>query len=120
MALGVLSLSGCTNPQRFLPGGIVKVRDLAKGRPVNPELADEMAATEEAAKKAPFPKLGNLPQEPASKRSAEIVRSQTAEIVDAGNALKELIDADRSSAADERRAYEAQFDGGLIDEQNNN
>ncbi|MEM9899150.1 MAG: hypothetical protein AAF742_07215 [Pseudomonadota bacterium] len=107
----MLVLPGCTNPQRFLPGGIVKVRDLAKGRPVNPELADEMAATELAAKKAPFPKLGNLPQEPPSTRSAKVIRRQTARIIKSGDNLKKLIDADRSSAAKERDAYEAKVPG---------
>ncbi len=96
------SAGGCANAQRFLPGGIVKVRDLEKGRPVSPDLAEEVSDRERRARKAAFPILSAQPSTPPQPEGALVRRNKERALLDRRDALERRLEEDRAKAAAER------------------
>ena len=99
-----LALDGCTNARRFLPGGVVKVKDLAKDRPVSSVVAAEIETAEQAARAASFPVLSELPDRPAETKSLDAVRAETAALIATKAALEGALAADRAAAIAERES----------------
>lgn len=97
-----LAMGGCADSRRFLPGGVVKVRDLSKGRPVNPGVLEEIEAVETAARAAPYPILSDQPSAGPARRTPADIQTESRDILDAGAALERSLAADRVKADAER------------------
>ncbi|MBI1392469.1 MAG: hypothetical protein GC152_06970 [Alphaproteobacteria bacterium] len=103
-ALVVVASAGCANAQRFLPGGIIKVRDLEKGRPINQDVVEDITSSERSARKASFPLLREQPATPPTAKAASVVRAETSDLMTEKARLERAIGADREAAIAERRA----------------
>lgn len=103
MLIGVVAgAAGCANAQRFLPGGVIKVKDLEKGRPVNPDLADEIAERERKGRKSPFPILSAQPSTPPTAMSKAERRADQRGLLAKRARLETDLASDRAKAAAER------------------
>lgn len=103
--IGLVSLiflvSGCAGAQRFLPPGFVKQEDLAGDQPIDPSI---QAAIDEQSR-APdqdFPKMADQPSEIPDGIQAGMRENLYSGLQAKREGLREDIDLDRLTAAQER------------------